>query len=119
MEIKMLDIFITVVMFVIGWMIGTIIFIIIRSQFIGRKIIEDDPNDAAEAIANLPRLKLEEVDYKDQKVYLVSQLPGKFLGQGMSIDEVRDVINKRFAGQQVIIVSQDETEGTIVTVPNA
>lgn len=37
----------------------------------------------------------------------------------MSIDEIQQIINKKFAGQNVIIVSEDGESGTIVTVPNA
>lgn len=114
----MLDIIIVILEFVAGWYIGGLIYSLIKRFIVGKdKEIESEVE--AEAILQMPRLKLESVPYKDQTVYLLNQMPGKFLGQGMSIDEVRTIINKKFAGQQVIILSEDGESGAIVTVPNA
>lgn len=114
----MLDILITILEFAAGWYVGGLIYSLIKRLIVGKdKEIEAEVE--AEAIIQMPKLRLESVPHKDQTVYLLNQLPGKFLGQGMSIDEIQQIINKKFAGQNVIIVSEDGESGTIVTVPNA
>lgn len=114
----MIDMILWVMQFIIGAILGWLIYDLVKVIFFGRSV-PDEPDIEVEAILQMPKLRLESVDYKDQTVYLLNQLPGKFLGQGMSVDEIRATINKKFAGQKVIIVSDDGTEGTIVTVPNA
>ena len=111
-----MDMILNIAQIVVGFIVVWVGVKMLKEIFMGKKIIETDPDDGEEArIAAYPKIKIETVEYKGEKIYLLNEFKGKFLGQTMSLTDMKALIAQRYPNQNIIVVSDDETSGTILS----